>query len=423
MKKRWIIIGIAVVILIAVIIMLRKPEQFAGDYTKAAQDIQHIVKKFETHEDSETARRLIAEIQTVIDKTKEMGRRDDDLVIVPVQAERVGEGCIQKKLTYLGDIEAEYTARVFAKIPNRILEFAVQNGNYVNKGDLIARVDNSQLKEAVRQAEAGLASARSRYNNANYEFKRIKRLFEEDAVTESQYQQMRTQFEVAKNGVQQAQAAYKSAQEQLEDTQVKAPISGYISGRSLNVGDMASVQMPLVTISEKDLLKIRVNAVENDLKYIEKEQNVNVYVDACPDRVFTGKIARISPVVDASSRTAPVEILLKNPDLVLKPGMFARIEVIIESKENVLIVNRNNVDIKTSRNINGGSIRDAEIKQVFSVFKVVDSLAVYTPIQVGIQSGMEMEVLEGLNENDLIVSVGRTNLRDSSMVKIVQVNE
>jgi membrane fusion protein, multidrug efflux system len=423
MKKRWIIgTGIILAIIILVFI-LRRSEKPAGNYMDAAKEIEDIVRKYESDENSETARRLIAEIQTIIDKTKQMDRREDDLVIVPVQADVVNYGCIEKKLTYLGDLEAESTARVYAKVPERIVEFPVRNGDYVKKGEPIARLDDSKFKEGVNQAEAALSSAKAQFKNVDYELRRIRSLFQEDAATGSQYQQLRTQYEVAKNGVKQAQAAYKTAVEQLEDMQIKAPISGYISGRMLNVGDMATAQMPLVTISEKDLLKIRVDAVENDLKYIKKEQNVNVFVDVYPHQVFNGEISRISPVVEPGSRTTQVDILLKNPDLKLKPGMYARIEVIIESKDNVLIVNKSNVDIKTSRDLNGGSIREAEIKHVYSVFKVRDSLAIYTPIKTGIQSGMEMEVLEGLNEKDLVVSMGRTNLRDSSMVDVVQVNE
>jgi len=423
MKKRWIIIGVIVVVAVIVGFMVRKKDTVDESYSDLARNINIVVRKFDNVDDAQSSRRMIAEIERVIDRSKQTNRRNDDLVIVPVQAELVRTGCIQRKLTYLGDIEAESSARVFAKIPDRIVDFPVQNGDFVKKGTVLAQVENSKMKQAVYQAEAALASARSQVQNLELEYNRLKKLFEQKAVSESQYQQIQTQLDVAKNGVKQAEAAYKIAREQYDDTIIKAPIDGYVSGRMLSVGDMAANQLPLVTLSRKDLLKVNVDVIEKELQLVKPGMNVNVYVDALPDKVFIGNIARISPVVNSATRTGQVEILLKNPHNLLKPGMFSRLEIIVESKDDVLIVNRNNVDVKTSRRLNGGSVREAEIEQVYSVYVVKDSLALERTIQVGIQSGMFYEVTDGLKLNDLIVSTGRTNLRDSTMVDIVKVNK
>ena len=422
MKKRWIIALIVLMIIIAVVIVSRKPQQTAEDYRELAADIRNIVSQFDNKEDNQSARRMIAEMQLVIDRSNAMNKRSDDLVIVPVEVETVGYGCIQNKLTYLGDIQAETSARIFAKIPDRIVDFPVNNGDYIRKGTVIARVEDSKLKQSVYQAEAALASAKSQLENLKLEYARIEQLYKEEAVSESQYEQLKTQLEVAKNGVAQAEAGYKMAREQLEDAVIKAPIDGYVSGKMLNVGDMAAGQMPIVTITQKDPLKITVDVIEKDIRLVRKGQKVNVYVDVFPGRVFEGRVVRISPVVNAATRTSQVEILLNNPNNSLTPGMFARLEIIVQSKDNVLLVNRNNVDVRTSRHLNGGSIRDTEIEQIFSVFVVEDSLALEKEIEIGIRSGLFLEVVSGLEEGDRVVSVGRANLRDSTMVNIVKVN-
>jgi len=422
MKKRWIIVLIVLIIMIAVVMVSRKPQETAEDYRELAGDIRNVISQFDNKEDNQSARRMIAEIQSVIDRSNTMNKRTDDLVIVPVEVEKIGFGCIQNKLVYMGDIQAESSARVYAKIPDRIVDFPVQNGDYVRKGTIIARVEDTKLKQAFYQAEAALASAKSQLENLKLEYGRIEKLFKEEAVSESQFEQLKTQLEVAKNGVAQAKAGYKMAKEQLEDAVIKAPIDGYVSGKMLNVGDMAAGQMPIVTLTQKDPLKIIVDVIEKDIRLVKKGQNVNIYVDVFPGRVFKGEVARISPVVNAATRTSQVEILLKNPDNSLTPGMFARLEIIVQSKDNVLLVNRNNVDVRTSRHFNGGSIRDTEIEQIFSVFVVEDSLALEKEIEVGIRSGLLLEVVSGLEEGDRIVSVGRTNLRDSTMVNIVKVN-
>ncbi len=422
MKKRWIIALVALVIVIIIVFVVRKPQQTTENYTELAGEIRGVLSRFDSQEDNQSARRMIAEIQTVIDRSNQMNKRSDDLVIVPVQVETVNYGCIQKKLSYLGDLQAESSARVYAKIPDRIVEFPVNNGEYIRKGTVIARVEDSKIKQSLFQAEAVLASAKSQVENLKLEYGRIRKLYEEEAVSESQYQQVRTQLEVAKNGVIQAEAGYKMAKEQLDDTVIKAPIDGYVSGKTLNVGDMAAGQLPLVMLSRKDPLKINVDVIEKDVQLIQKGQNVNVYVDAFPGEVFTGTIARISPVVNPATRTTQVEVFLKNPGNILAPGMFSRLEIIVESKDDVLLVNRNNVDIRTSRRLNGGSIRDAKIEQKYSVYVVEDSLALERNVEIGIKSGMLFEVVTGLNQGDLVVSVGRSNLRDSTMVNVIKEN-
>jgi HlyD family secretion protein len=423
MKKRWIIIGALVVVAVILIVVLRKPDAAEEDYTVLAREIQILATKYDNVDDSQSARRMIAEIERVIDQSKQTNKLSDDLVIVPVQTERIKSGSIQKKLMYLGDIDAESSARVYAKIPDRIVDFPVHNGDFVKKGTVLAQVENSKLKQAVYQTEAALASARSQVQNLEIEYNRLKKLYDEKAVSLSQYQQIQTQFEVAKNGVKQAEAAYKIAREQLDDSIIKAPIDGFVSGRTLSVGDMAAGQFPLLTLSSKDQLKINVDVIERDLQSIRIGMDVNVFVDAIPGNVFNGKIARISPIVNPATRTGQVEILLENPDNLLKPGMFSRLEIIVESKDDVLIVNRNNVDVRTSRRSNGSTIRDAEIEQIYFVYVVKDSLALERTIRIGIESGMFYEVTDGLEFNDMIVSTGRTNLRDSTMVDVVKVNE
>ncbi|MDD3807879.1 MAG: efflux RND transporter periplasmic adaptor subunit, partial [Candidatus Marinimicrobia bacterium] len=415
MKKRWIILGI-ILIAIIVVLVLRKPRADSSlEYTQIAASVEKVVEKYQGEKDPQSARRMIAEVQAVIDNAKRDENTREKLVIVPIQADRVITGQIQQKLTYLGNIAATSSARVFAKVPDRLVKFPVENGDYVKKGTLLAQVENTKLQQAVKQAEAAYASVQSQVKNLEQEFQRIKRLFDQNAVSESQYQQMETQLNVAKNGLKQAEAAYNLAKEQLADTYITAPIDGYVSGKSLSVGDMAVGQMPLVTLTAHDVLKINVDVIEKELQLIKKGQKANIYIDAFPGRVFKGHIANISPVINQMSRTGQVEILLENPDNLVQPGMFARIDIVIESKENALLVNRNNVDVKTIRKTNGNSIRNLELQEIYTVYIVKNDLALRRTIDVGIQSGMMMEVLSGLEPNDLIVSAGRANVQDSTM--------
>ncbi|MCK4716073.1 MAG: efflux RND transporter periplasmic adaptor subunit, partial [Candidatus Marinimicrobia bacterium] len=176
--------------------------------------------------------------------------------IFPVQVNKVKRANIERNIAYLGNLEAYQEVRVFSTIPTRITKLKVDVNDFVDEGNLLAVVDNIKIKQAVIQAEEGLKSIQAQYENALAEWKRIKKLYDQNAVSKSQYDIVRTQKEAAKAAVNQLKAGLKSAEEQLNDSFIKAPISGIISSRTYNVGDQTSPQFPAFTIVQMDKIKI-----------------------------------------------------------------------------------------------------------------------------------------------------------------------
>ena len=343
--------------------------------------------------------------------------------IFPVQVTTVKRANIERNIAYLGNLEAYQEVRVFSTIPTRITELKVDVNDFVNEGDLLAVVDNIKIKQAVIQAEEGLKSIQAQYENALAEWKRIKKLYDQNAVSQSQYDVVRTQKEAAKAAVNQLKAGLKSAKEQFNDSFIKAPISGIISSRTYNVGDQTSPQFPAFTIVQMDKIKINIDIVESQIALIIPNQRVNITVNTYPDDVFTGKVNKIYPTINPMTRTVKCEIIIDNPDYRLKPGGFARVEIVTDEHENVLVVPKYAIIEKTSLEYLGGEITNTRINTEKYVFIVENSVALLQQIETDIVNNNYAEVISGLNGGEDIITIGQYNISDSSMVEIIEEGE
>jgi len=348
---------------------------------------------------------------------------DEKERIFPVQVTKVKRANIERNIAYLGNLEAYQEVRVFSTIPTRMTELKVDVNDFVNEGDLLAVVDNIKIKQAVIQAEEGLKSTQAQYENALTEWKRIKKLYDQNAVSQSQYDAVRTQKEAAKAAVNQLKAGLKSAKEQLNDSFIKAPILGIISSRTYNIGDQTSPQFPAFTIVQMDKIKINIDIVESQIALIIPNQRVNITVNTYPGDVFTGKVNKIYPTINPMTRTIKCEIIIDNPDYRLKPGGFARVEIITDEHENVLVVPKYAIIEKTSLEYLGGEITNTRINTKKYVFIVKNSIALMQQIETDIVNNNYAEVISGLNGGEDIITIGQYNISDSSMVEIIEEGE
>ncbi len=421
MKKK-IIIGLVIVLVIIIIgVIIQDKNKAPGvTYKSTAAKITGLVHQYNQLQDpsSEAARDLLGRINKLIAQQAKQGNTGDESPVVPVYIDEIHKGNIAKTLAYIGDIHAETMVRVYSKIPDRINRFYVENGAYVNAGDPIAQIENNKLLEALNRTSAGLNSALAQMVNVQAEFKRAATLFEAKAMSQSQYDQVKTQRDVTEEAVKQARAAYFTTKTQLEDALIKAPIGGTVADRILETGDMAPVQMPLVSIYQMDTVKAIVRLSEQEVGQIRLGMTANIQVTAYPDTTFAGQVAKISPIVNPQTRTVEAEIQIQNPGHLLKPGMFAEVKILVLRRDNTLVIHKNDVDTKTSLLQTGRGLRESTVKKEYSVFVVQDSMARQRAIQVGIESDDFYEVTAGLQPGDKVVSVGRTNLNDSSRVSI-----
>jgi membrane fusion protein (multidrug efflux system) len=336
---------------------------------------------------------------------------------IPVEVKTMTLGSVIQSINYNGDIKAEFEVKVFSKIPDRIDKFFVDEGDYVQRNAPIASILATTIEQGVRQAEAGLTAARAQESNVKIEFERAQRLYSENAMSQQQFDAIKTQYESVQSQVVQAEAALKSVKSQFSDATITAPISGIIGKRYAEAGDMTSPANPLVSIVQMDKVKIEFSATEEDLGKLATGQKALVTVKSYPDTVFSGKLMKISPVLDPLTRMADVEVLIDNPLKILKPGMYAEVEVITGEIKDVLVVPRfATIENTTLRSING---EDQVIKNYY-VYIINNEIAHQRRLEVLYVNHKNIAVKSGIDLGDKLVVSGQNNLRDSVKVMIAR---
>ncbi len=321
----------------------------------------------------------------------------------------------------LGNINGNQEVRVFSKIPDRITKFEVDMGDPVREGSLIAVIENSTIEAQVNQVKANLEQARAQLANLKTEYKRMEQLYKQNAVSQQQYDGTKTQMEATRAQVKALQEGLKQAQNQLDESYIRSPINGVIGQRFLNVGDMAAGQMPVVTIVQMDTVKILVNVIEKYASDLKLGLPAKITIASLKDTSFTGSISKISPVIDPQSRMILTEIKVPNPERKLRPGMFADVQIILESHPNAMVVPQYAILQKTQLHITPTG--EQEIVRQDHVYLVRNDSAYYRAIQTGFQEGNMTEVVSGLKMGDQIVILGQNNLQDSTKVRIVKESE
>lgn len=335
---------------------------------------------------------------------------------IPVETIKVGRKTVTKEVRYTGDIKAEQEVKIYSKVPDRILNFEVDEGDYVNKGDVLVRIEATKIEQAVIQAKAAVVSTKAQLVNLESEYQRAQRLIKENAMSQQQYDAVKTQFEATQALAEQSQAALIQAESQLADANVTAPISGIIGIRNYEQGDLATGPLPLLTIVQMNQVKVEVNAPEQDFGQLKIGQRATLFVMSYPNKKFIGKINKISPVLDPITRMGKIEIVVENSDKSLKPGMFAEVEICINTLENVLAIPKHAVIENTElRRINGEDV--AVVNS--DVFVEKDGIAVLKSIKISYTNGTVAVIDSGIVDGESIVVVGQQSLKDSSQVKVV----
>ena len=290
--------------------------------------------------------------------------------------------------------EAVYTSTVQAYVKNniapqtagRITKINVEIGDFVKEGQVLAEIDKAQLLQAQLQLQ-----------NQEVELQRLKSLYEEGGLSQSDYDAIQLQYNVLKTQVDNL----------IENTTLRSPINGVVSARNYDVGDMYAMSMPIFTVEQIVPVKLLIGVSETDYSKVKKGDSVTVTADAIPDKIFYGKVNRIYPTVDPATRTFTVEVKIDNSYRTLRPGMFARATVNFGSNNNVVIP-----DVAVVKQQGSG--------ERFVYVLNEDNTVTYKKVVLGRRMGAEYEVLEGLQDGDKIVIGGQIRLKDG--VKVI-VNE
>ena len=308
---------------------------------------------------------------------------DETPVVAVVQ---VTSRDVPQTATYTSTVQAYVKNNIAPQMAGRIAKINVEIGDFVTKGQILAEMDRTQLLQAQLQLQ-----------NQEVELNRLKALYEAGGLSQSDYDAIEMSYNVAK----------AQTENLLENTVLRSPVNGVVTARNYDAGDMYAMASPIYTVEQIKPVKLLVGISESDYTKVKKGDYVQITADAIPGTTFYGKIEKIYPTIDPTTRTFTVEVVVSNNYNTLRPGMFARATVNFGSNHNVVIP-----DVAVVKQQGSGERFVYVLNQ--------DNTVTYQKVELGRRMGTEYEVLSGIEDGTKIVTGGQIRLKDG--VKVI-VNE
>ena len=284
---------------------------------------------------------------------------------------------------YTASVEAYAKNNIAPQSPSRIQKIYVEVGDFVRAGQIVAKMDEVSLN----QSKLSMA-------NDSLEYSRIKKLYEQGGVSKSDFDAMELKYNVTRS----------QYQNLLENTILRSPVSGVITARNYDQGDMYGGS-PIYVVEQITPVKLYVGISEMDYTRVKKNDTVTLTADALPGKTFTGRIARIYPTIDAATHTFTAEVNVANGDRLLRPGMYARVTVNFGSNHSIVVPD----DCVVKQQ--GSGVRSVFVLQADNTVKEV-------VVTLGRHFGTEYEILSGVAEGDKVVVKGQASLKNGSKVNV-----
>lgn len=318
-------------------------------------------------------------------------KTEDKQEVKRVRVETLKQMDINQQVVYAGTVEPFEQAFISSSTPVRINKIYKEVGDEVRKGDLLVQMDASNFRQAKTQLE-----------NLEKEHSRLDTLYKIGSISQQQLDQMTTQLEVART----------SFENLNENTQLRSPINGVVTGRYFENGEMFSMsptaagRAAILTVMDINPVKVIINVPGDYFVMVNKDIKVSLELDVYKDQTFDGSLHIKYPTIDPATRTFSVELKFPNPDLALRPGMFGRVTMVLGDAERVMVPDR-------------AVMRQTGVNERF-VFVVENNKAVRKPIETGRLVGNNLEVLKGLSAGEKVVVAGTAGLLEGMDVEVVQ---
>lgn len=301
-----------------------------------------------------------------------------------VSVEQVFVKSVPQDATYTSTVQAYVKNNIVPQTAGRITKINVEVGDKVKKGQVLAEIDKAQLQQAQLQL-----------HNAEVELSRLKALYEAGGLSKSDLDAIELQYNVAKTQVDNL----------IENTTLLSPIDGVITARNYDAGDMYAMSAPIFTVEQIKPVKLLVGVSESDYTKVKKGDRVSIKAEAFPDLTFDGRIERIYPTIDPSTRTFNVEVVVPNNYSTLRPGMFARVTINFGTNNSVVIP-----DVAVVKQQGSG--------ERFVYVLNEDGTVSYQKVELGRRMGAEYEVLSGISDGAKVVTGGQIRLKDGVKVSV-----
>lgn len=328
----------------------------------------------------------------------------DDNRPVSVKVASVQLGPISRKVNLAAKIVPAAEVTIIPKVGGRVASVPVDMGDPVRSGQTLVRLDDSDYAIQARQAEASLDLASAGQKSAAQNLQRMEQLYQQNVISQSDYESAVTASEQADAQVKQAAAALDQARNQVANATIISPVDGLLSSRMVEPGEMVNASSPVFTVVDISSVYAECSIPESEVSRLKTGQKIKVRVTAVSGQPFEGTLTNLSPSADSQSKAFSARFKIENLDQRLKPGMFAQVELAMEEHTQALLIPKESIMEKAGQK---------------SVYLVSEGKAVETPVNTGIADGEIVEVLEGLREGDQVITTGQNALHDGSLIEAV----
>ncbi len=319
----------------------------------------------------------------------------------PVQTIHPKHGEIVRRVTLPGNVMAEQEALLYAKVAGYLKTISVDKGDTVKEGDLLAEIEAPEMLADLVKAKAEAEAARIDYKRVTEAQKKAS-----DLVMPQTVDATKAKADVAIAGVQRIETL-------LSYAKITAPFSGVITKRWVDPGALipaatssgAAKSAAVVTLMDFSKVRIDVAIPDTEAPLVKKDLPVKVTVSELPGRTFAGTITRFAYALDESTKTMTTEIDIPNPDMVLRPGMWATVEIELQKKENALLIPAEALVTEKTKN---------------SVFVARDNKALKVSVTTGFDDGVNVEILKGCAPGDAVIVAGKQSVTDGQKVQAIE---
>lgn len=360
---------------------------------------------------------------------------------VAVQVERPQRGDLIRRVLLPGSVEPFEQVTLYAKVAGYLKWIKVDIGDRVQRGEVLAEIDVPEMapeyevaEAEVRRTEASQLHAQAELERAQAEvdlkritFERLHsvRRQEPDVLPQQNVDEAKAHYDVAqamvkvfesrvqlaRSDMEKAKASRARLAALMEYTKIVAPVTGVVIKRHVDPGALIQHALsqtnvsPIVTVASVDTLRVFVDVSEREVPWVKKGLPVSLTVDALSGRVFEGACTRFSTALEPKTRTMRTEIDFTNRDGLLRPGMYGKVDLILERRENVLTVPAGAILFE------GGKAY---------VYSVVDGKARQAPVRTGVDDGIRVEINEGLTGNEPVIIAGKDAVKEGTPVRIAK---
>ncbi len=313
----------------------------------------------------------------------------------------------------IGTLNPDEEVTISAEVDGILKDVKADEGSIISRGQILALIDDIDYNLEVKRADAALRQAEATLSNTRLEYQRKEALYKEQLVTQQQFDDVSTRLSLAEADMERVKAALSLAKQKLTKTRIYSPLSGVVKERKSEKGNYIKNGTALFVIVQNNPIKLNFTVNEKDVGKLKKGQDVLFKVDAFPDKEFKGKLSIIYPCLEENTRALQVEAQIPNSDGLLKPGLFAHITLYTGAEKDTIVVPITSLLYEGEKikvfvgESDRAKERSVKVGQKYMIKSVEDPRATV---------GEYTEIIEGLKEGELVVTVGQQNLFENAKI-------